>query len=227
MTKLLLVEDDANLARSLNQGFSENGFHVMSAGSLAAARTQLEQGGIALVILDLGLPDGEGMELVEALRAERPGVAVIITTARGELNHRLRGLEGGADDYLVKPYAFVELLARVRALLRRSAPRNPEVWRVADLEIDTLSRKVTRANETLELTPREYDLLMRLVRAQGSVVTRETLALEVWKQRAWTASLDNAMDVHISRLRDKLDKNRSVPLLHTVRGVGFQLKESP
>lgn len=225
MTTLLLVEDDVQLAKSLDQGFSENGFAVVIADTLKAAHKRLSEGSIALILLDLGLPDGDGLELIRFLKSTNPGIAVIITTARGELDHRLRGLDGGADDYLVKPYAFAELLARARALLRRVPLRNPEIWRVGDLEIDTLSRRVRRANHLLELTPREYDLLMRLVLAQGEVVTRDMLAQQVWRQRAWTASLDNAMDVHISRLRDKLDKHHPIPLLHTVRGVGFRLKE--
>lgn len=225
MTTLLLVEDDARLARSLDQGFSENGFAVMIADTLKVAQKRLAEASVDLVLLDLGLPDGDGLELIRSLKFTNPMLPVIITTARGELDDRLRGLDSGADDYLVKPYAFAELLARVRALLRRMPSRHSEVWRVGDLEVDTLSRTVTRADQVLELTPREYDLLMRLVRAQGEVVTRDMLAREVWRQRAWTTSLDNAMDVHISRLREKLDKNHPTPLLHTVRGVGFLLKE--
>jgi two-component system, OmpR family, copper resistance phosphate regulon response regulator CusR len=225
MMKLLLVEDDAHLAMSLNQGFSEHGFEVVHAGALKAAQQRLEEGPVDLVVLDLGLPDGDGLGLMQMRKLKSAGTPVIITTARGELDHRLRGLEDGADDYLVKPYAFVELLARVRALLRRVQPKNPEIWRVGDLDIDTLSRRVARDGQVLDLTPREYDLLMRLARAQGSVVTRETLAREVWRQNAWTVSLDNAMDVHMSRLREKLDKDRRIRLLHTIRGVGFMLKE--
>jgi DNA-binding response OmpR family regulator len=223
--KLLLVEDDVNLAKSLEQGFQENGFEVVRVGTLAAARKRLEEGGVDLVVLDLGLPDGDGLELVRALEGGPTAIPVIITTARGELDHRLRGLEGGADDYLVKPYAFAELWARVRALLRRAQPRSTGTWRVGDLEIDPLARRAIRGGQDLELTPREYDLLVRLVRAQGGVVTREMLAREVWRQDAWTPSLDNAMDVHMSRLREKLDRDRPIRLLHTVRGVGYRLKE--
>ncbi|HOW64201.1 MAG TPA: response regulator transcription factor [Candidatus Paceibacterota bacterium] len=224
--KLLVVEDDVSLAKNLIQGFAESGFEVVHASTVAIAKKRLEEP-VDLVVLDLGLPDGDGLDLIQVLRERAPEAPMIITTARGELDHRLRGLEGGADDYLVKPYAFVELLARVRALLRRTQQRGSGTWRVGDLEIDPVARRVARANQALELTAREYDLLVRLVRAQGSVVTREMLAREIWHQRAWTASLDNAIDVHISRLREKLDKGQPARLLHTVRGVGFLLKEEP
>jgi DNA-binding response OmpR family regulator len=223
--KLLLVEDDQNLGRSLAQGFTEAGFLVMFAQTLNAAKALLAKERVDIAVLDLGLPDGEGLDLLGALKGSVPETPLIITTARGELNDRLRGLQGGADDYLVKPYAFAELLARVQNLLRRSQPRTQEIWRVGELEVDTVSRTASRGGDLIELTPREYDLLMKLVRAQGSVVTREMLAREVWQQRAWTPSLDNAMDVHMSRLREKLDKDRSKPLLHTVRGVGFLLRD--
>jgi two-component system, OmpR family, copper resistance phosphate regulon response regulator CusR len=223
--KLLLVEDDANLGKSLAQGFSESGFSVLCATTLKSAKTILASEPVQIVVLDLGLPDGSGQDLLQTLKMTFPATPVIITTARGELDDRLRGLQGGADDYLVKPYAFVELLARVRNLLRRSQPRSPEVWRVGDLEVDTVPRRATRGGELIELTPREYDLLMKLVRAQGAVVTREMLAREVWQQQAWTPSLDNAMDVHMSRLREKLDKNRPKQLIQTVRGVGYVLRE--
>ena len=193
MTTLLLVEDDAQLAKSLDQGFRENGFTVVIADTLKAALGRLKNGSLDVVVLDLGLPDGNGLELIRSIKSGCPYLPVIITTARGELDHRLRGLDAGADDYLVKPYAFAELLARLRAVLRRIPWRNPEIWRVGDLEVDTLSRRVVRANQVLDLTPREYDLLMRLVRAQGEVVTRDMLAQEVWRQQAWTPSLDNSL----------------------------------
>jgi two-component system copper resistance phosphate regulon response regulator CusR len=207
------------------QGFREQNFEAELAGSLAAARSRLAQGGINLVVLDLGLPDGDGFELLRDLAKLPELPPVLITTARGELDERLRGLEGGAEDYLVKPYAFAELLARVRILLRRTEPRAGGTLRVSDLELDTLTRRATRAGAPLDLTPREFDLLAHLALARGAVVTREMLARSVWQQRSWTASMDNVIDVHISRLREKVDKTAPVKLLHTVRGVGFMLKE--
>lgn len=223
MATLLLVEDDANLASSLAQGFRENGFEAEAVATLALARQRLAQPGIDLVVLDLGLPDGDGLELLRQPPATG-SLPVIITTARGEVRARVRGLEGGADDYLIKPYAFAELLARVRALLRRNAPRAGGTLRVGDLEIDPLSRKAARGGAVLELTPREFDILTQLALARGEIVTREMLAREVWRQRSWTPSMDNVIDVHLSRLREKVDKNHSPRLLQTVRGLGFLLK---
>lgn len=225
--KILLVEDDPHLAASLQQGFREHDCLVRHVATLSAARRELADEVPDLVVLDLGLPDGDGLALLSLLRQSEPALPVIVTTARGELEQRLRGLDLGADDYLVKPYAFAELLARVRALHRRSQPRPTGRLRLGDLEVDPLARRVTRAQQILDLTPREYDVLVRLLRAQGAVVTREMLAREVWRQHAWTPSLDNAMDVHISRLRDKLDRHQARPLLHTVRGVGYRLREEP
>jgi DNA-binding response OmpR family regulator len=227
MNTLLIVEDDPNLGASLMQGFREQGFVAELAGSLAAARTRLAQGGVNLVVLDLGLPDGDGFDLLQDLTKQPEPPPVLITTARGELDERLRGLEGGAEDYLVKPYAFAELLARVRVLLRRAQPRAESSLRVGDLELDTLARRATRGGTPIDLTPREFDLLAHLALARGAVVTREMLARSVWQQRSWTASMDNVIDVHISRLREKVDKAAAVKLLHTVRGVGFTLQARP
>jgi len=224
MPTLLLIEDDLNLACSLAQGFRESGFELQTAGSLAAARLRLNQVGLDLVILDLGLPDGDGFELLREYQGRPEAPLVLITTARGDLDERLRGLEGGAEDYLVKPYAFAELLARVRVLLRRTQPRAATTLRIADLEIDTIARRAIRTGRTLDLTPREFDLLVQLALAQGNVVTREMLVRDVWRLRAWTPSMDNVIDVHISRLREKVDQDQRLRLLQTVRGVGFVLK---
>ncbi len=226
MTTLLLVEDDSNLSRSLAQGFREHGFAVEPATTLAAARVRLTRPGIDLIILDRGLPDGDGLELLSESSRSIQWPPVLVTTARGELEDRLRGLENGVEDYLVKPYAFAELLARVRILLRRG-PHNstPELLRIGDLEINPVARKAARAGRPLDLTPREFDVLIQLALAHGSTVTREMLARDVWRQRTWTPSMDNVIDVHLFRLREKLDKDHPTRLLHTVRGVGFALKE--
>ncbi len=227
MPQLLLIEDDATLSESLARGFRENGFQIDAVHSLAEARRRLAAGGVDLVLLDLGLPDGDGFNFLEECRLRSGAPPVLITTARGELDERLRGLDNGAEDYLVKPFAFAELLARVRVLLRRNAKPAVNVLRLADLEIDLAGRRALRGGAALELTPREFDLLVHLLLAQGGTVTREMLAREVWKLRSWTASMDNVIDVHVSRLREKLDADGRPRLLHTVRGVGFVLKETP
>jgi DNA-binding response OmpR family regulator len=223
---ILVVEDDTNLGRSLEQGLCENGFTPTRVTNARDAQARLLAGNVALVVLDLGLPDADGLELLARWRREGQHAPVIITTARGQLSQRLQGLETGADDYLVKPYAFAELLARIHVQLRHAQQQSAR-QRLADLEVDTVTRTVTRAGKALELTPREFDLLVYLLAAHSQTVTREMLARDVWKLLSWTVSLDNVMDVHISRLREKLDKNQPTRLLHTVRGVGFALRERP
>lgn len=226
MPNLLIVEDDLNLACSLAQGFREHGFEVVVAGTLAEARRRFASDGFDVVLLDLGLPDGDGFDLLDGYRGRPDAPPTLITTARGELDERLPGLEGGAEDYLVKPYAFAELLARVRVLLRRRRAEAPAPLRAADVEIDPIGRKALRGGRPLELTPYEFGILTRLVMAQGGVVTREMLAREVWQIRNWTPSMDNVIDVHVSRLRAKLDPKGTPSLLQTVRGVGFALREA-
>lgn len=225
MSTLLVVEDDVGLAAGLRQGLTEQGFGVVLAPTLRAARAALAQGDIDLVLLDLGLPDGDGLDLLGELRGAAGAPLVLVTSARGELEERLRGLEGGAEDYLVKPYAFAELVARVRILVRRVQNAAPARVEVADLSLDMVARRACRGGQWLDLTPREFDLLVRLALARGEVVSRDTLAREVWRMRSWTASMDNVIDVHMSRLRDKVDRDPAVRLVHTVRGVGFVLRE--
>jgi DNA-binding response OmpR family regulator len=226
MDTILVVEDDKQLAASLLQGLREAGYHVVGSRSAAAMREQLRRGPVALIVLDLGLPDADGLTVLEELRAAANPVPVIITTARGQLEQRLRGLATGADDYLVKPYAFAELVARIQVQLRRIRPAEGHRHRLADLEVNVVTRTVTRAGKVVDLTPREFDLVVYLLAARGQTVTREMLAREVWKLRSWTVSADNVIDVHMSRLREKFDKNQPVRLLHTVRGIGFALRET-
>lgn len=178
------------------------------------------------MILDLGLADGDGLVWLKELRAGGNPIPVLITTARGGIEQRVRGLELGANDYLVKPYAFAELLARIHVQLRHPHPQTPR-QRLADLVLDARTRTATRGSRQIDLTPREFDLLAYLLDANGGVVTRDMLARDVWRLRSWTRSMDNVIDVHVSRLREKIDKNQSARLLHTLRGVGFVLKENP
>ena len=178
-----------------------------------------------ILILDRMLPGREGLEILRALRQKGLLCPVLVLTARDTVENRIEGLDGGADDYMIKPFAFPELLARVRALLRRG--RGDQVLRlaVADLEIDVATRRVTRDGVRVELTSREYELLEYLVRHRGTIVSREMLARDVWGEPERGTPLDNVIDVHITRLRKKVDQGVAVKLIHTVRGVGFIVRE--
>jgi two-component system, OmpR family, copper resistance phosphate regulon response regulator CusR len=171
------------------------------------------------------LPARNGFEILQALRQCGVKTPVLMLTARDAVEDRVRGLDAGADDYLVKPFAFPELLARVRVLTRRGTSSPAEKLRIADLELDTATRISARGGRQLDLTPREFELLEYLLRHQGHVVSREMLAREVWKEASRHTPLDNVMDVHIARLRRKIDDESDQKLLHTVRGVGFVLRE--
>jgi two-component system copper resistance phosphate regulon response regulator CusR len=221
---ILVVEDDSNLAASLSKGLREAGYACRIAGSIMEATSIMEDQPPLLVLLDMGLPDGDGTELLHAIRKTNPDLPVIITTARSEVADRVAGLEAGADDYLVKPYAFQELLARIRTQLRHS-DRVLLQRTVGDLAIDLPSRTATRAGQVLDLTPREFDLLAYLASLRGEVATRHMIQQHVWNVRSSMASMDNVLDVHVSRLRQKLDAAGTAPLLHTIRGVGLVLKE--
>jgi DNA-binding response OmpR family regulator len=178
-----------------------------------------------LVILDVMLPGRDGLEILKAIRQRGLKTPVLLLTAKDAIEDRVSGLDAGADDYLVKPFAFSELLARVRALLRRGNVEFPTKLRLADLEMDVLSRSVVRAGETLALTAREFELLEYLFRHQGRVVSREMLARDVWNETSRHTPLDNVIDVHIARLRRKVDDQFDLKLVHTVRGVGSILRD--
>jgi len=178
-----------------------------------------------LVVLDLMLPGRSGLEILQALRQRHLQTPVLILTARDGVDDRVRGLDLGADDYLVKPFAFPELLARVRALLRRGRPSEVLRLKAADLELDLVSRHAVRGDRSLDLTAREFELLEYLLRHHGHLVSREMLAREVWREPRRATPLDNVIDVQIARLRKKVDLDGSARLIHTVRGVGFVLRE--
>ena len=223
-SRLLLVEDDPQVASSLLRGLREEGFAVAAATRLAEADRQLAQETPALVILDLNLPDGDGRTWLRAVRQAGYRMPVIILTARATLLDRVAGLEEGADDYVTKPFAFAELLARVRTRLRSAVQQlETDVLRVGDLEIDRVNRWVRRAGELVPLTACEFDVLTLLAKWRGQPVSRDLLADEVWKINRRVTPLDKVINVHISHLREKIERPGAARLIRTVRGVGFML----
>lgn len=222
--RILIVEDDDHLASAMGNGLAEAGYLVERAPRLRSARTRIRSFLPDFVLLDLGLPDGDGVELLADLRGIVPTPFILITTARDAIEDRVRGLDGGADDYLVKPYSFPELLARLRAFQRRRAPLVETVeLTLRDIRIHLMDRKAFCGALELVLTPREFDLLVCLCRRHGEVVGREALASEVWKSPQRFTPLDNLIEVNVSRLRNKLVEAGCSLKLATVRGVGYRL----
>ena len=223
--RILVVEDEQKVADALREGLEGEHYEVVVERTGEAAFFRVNTETFDIVLLDLGLPGRDGIDILRALRQRRMETPVLVLTARDSLEDRVTGLDAGADDYLVKPFAFAELLARVRALARRGRGAEAPRLIVADLELDLVTRNVTRGGAPVELTVREFELLEHLMRFQGQVVSRETLARDVWKETARTTPLDNVIDVHIARLRRKVDVDPATKLIHTVRGVGFVLRE--
>ena len=223
--QLLFVEDDPVLLKQLSFGLSQQGYRVHRAHNLTAARKYLRTSNIDLLLLDVGLPDGTGFEFIKELRTEFPGLPVIFLTARSATEDKVMGLDLGAADYLIKPFDFHELLARIRARLRSNAGGSPFVVNVHDLKIDLLRRTVVRGKRLIDCTPKEFDVLVCLSQSLGMPVSRQVLATEVWKVRSRMTALDNVIDVLFSRLREKVDGPEQVRLIHTVRSRGFMLKE--
>jgi len=223
--RVLVVEDEPKVARALREGLEGEGYSVVVAGTGEDGFFRASSEPFDLLILDRMLPGREGLEVLRALRQKGLLTPVLVLTARDGVADRVEGLDSGADDYMVKPFAFTELLARVRALVRRG--RGDQLLRLAvgDLGLDVPTRQVTRAAEVIDLTPREYELLEYLVRHRGTIVSREMLARDVWKEPERGTPLDNVIDVHMARLRKKVDQGRGVRLIHTVRGVGFVVRE--
>jgi two-component system, OmpR family, copper resistance phosphate regulon response regulator CusR len=223
--KILLVEDERKLAEAVSEGLQSEGYAVMLSPSGEHALARIRAHSFDLVLLDVMLPERSGLEVLSDLRRTGFQAPVLILTSRDSIEDRVLGLDAGADDYLVKPFAFPELLARVRALIRRNVPAGHTSLQMADLILEMDGRTAIRSGKRLELTAREFDLLEYLLQHRGSVVSREMLAREVWKQVMRYTPLDNVIDVQITRLRRKLDSDFSKKLLHTVRGVGFVLRE--
>src|ERR1700730_4637780 len=223
--RVLVVEDEQKVANALRDGLQGEQFDVAveHSGEGAVARVNAET--FDVILLDLALPGCDGLETLSTLRRHGIDTPVLVLTARDSLKDRVLGLDRGADDYLVKPFAFEEVLARIRALLRRGRVTEVLRLRVGDLELDVVSRRVTRGGRLLELTLREFRLIQDLLRHQGETVSRGTLARDVWKEIARSTSLDNVIDVHIARLRRKVDLDQPTSRIHTARGVGFTLRE--
>jgi DNA-binding response OmpR family regulator len=224
--RLLVVEDDLAIREFLDRALREAGYQVDSAANAKDAEQLGVEGIHDGLIVDLNLPDSDGLDLIANLRAHGSSAPVLILSARRSVDDRVRGLERGGDDYLTKPFALAELLARLRNLLRRSeqSPTETTHLRIADLELDLLRRDARRADELLQLTPQEFSLLEYLCRNVGRVVTRSMILDHVWRMRIDTAT--NVVDVHIYRLRSKVDGGSKRPLIHTIRGVGYVLKDS-
>jgi DNA-binding response OmpR family regulator len=224
--RLLLVEDDVSIQQFVKRALVEAGYQVDTACNAKDGEGMALEGIYDAFIIDLGLPDLDGLDLIARCRAQGSAAPVLILSARRSVDERVRGLEQGGDDYLTKPFALAELLARLRNLLRRfTVPQHESVHlQAADLHLDLVRREARRGGRLLQLTPQEFSLLEYLCRNQGRVVTRTMILDSVWQTRIDTAT--NVVDVHIYRLRGKVDENTRRPLIHTIRGVGYVLKNA-
>jgi DNA-binding response OmpR family regulator len=223
--RVLVVEDERKLAQVLSSALEAEHYYVAVAvtGDEGFARANAEE--FDLVVLDLMLPGKSGLDILRTLRQRQNQIPVLILTARDGIDDRVVGLDLGADDYLVKPFALPELLARIRALLRRGRPSEVLRLKAGDLELDLVGRRVVRGERLLDLTVREFELLEYLLRHQGHLVSREMLARDVWKEPRRATPLDNVIDVQMTRLRKKVDSEGAERLIHTVRGVGFVVQQ--
>jgi len=219
--RILLIEDEAGIANLIRQGLEEANYRVDVAGDGQAGLELAEEQTYHLILLDVMLPKRDGWSVCEELRARRVRVPILMLTARDTVQDRVRGLDTGADDYLPKPFDFQELLARVRALLRRDRVHRTRVIRVGDLEIDTAQHRVTRAGAVIPLSHREYDLLEALAAHEGKVLTREAIQERIWMNEE---AYSNTVNVYIGLLRKKIDAHHPVKLIQTVHGVGYTLR---
>jgi DNA-binding response OmpR family regulator len=222
--RVLVIEDDRKVASFIQAGLEQEGCAVDLLNDGAEAGDQALAIDYDAVVLDLMLPGRSGFQVLRDIRARKASLPVLILTAKDSLDERIAGLDGGADDYMTKPFALAELSARLRALLRRGAPRE-SVLRVADLEMDTIRRKVRRAGTTIDLKPKEYALLEILMRNTDRPLTKALIIEHVWDIHF--DSISNVVEVHVNSLRNKIDKGFDVPLIHTIRGVGYVLTDNP
>jgi len=220
--RILVVDDDPEILSFLKRGLSYDGYEVDTARDGSEALAKARDSEPALVVLDVMMPGIDGIEVSKRLR-KASGVPILMLTAKGTVADRVAGLDSGADDYLVKPFAFDELLARIRALLRRSQPREGDVFRFADLSLDTATRVVTRGDDAIDLTVQEFDLLEFFMRHPRQVLSRDRIYERVWGYDFGGES--NVIEVYISYLRSKLEAGGRPRLIHTVRGVGYVLRE--
>ena len=221
--RILLVEDEAKVGQAVSKGLQAEGYEITWAQTGEEGFFHASSQTFDLIVLDVMLPGRDGIEVLHTLRTQGSKTPVLLLTAKDAIEDRVLGLDAGADDYLVKPFAFAELTARLRALLRRNKPESAGVLIIAALEIDQIRRTVSREGRRIDLTAREFELLEYLARNYGRVVSREMLARDVWKESGRATPLDNVIDVHVARLRRKMDDPFESKLLHTVRGVGFTL----
>jgi two-component system copper resistance phosphate regulon response regulator CusR len=219
--RVLVVEDDPQLAAVLESGLSEHGFQVAREGTFAAGRSRATLGAFDVIVLDVMLPGGNGFDLCRALRERSVGTPVLMLTARDTVDDRVQGLDSGADDYLTKPFAFRELVARLHALARRPPTPLPEVVAIADLEVDLRAHHVRRAGRDIELTAKEFALLEFFLRHAGQVVDRAAITAHVWDENH--DPFTNVLEVLVRRLRRKIDDGYDVKLIHTLRGAGYRL----
>jgi two-component system copper resistance phosphate regulon response regulator CusR len=221
--RLLVVEDEIKVARFIERGLREEGFHVETAPDGESGLIKARSGQFDLIILDVMLPERDGFSVLKELRTAHVSTRVLMLTARDGVGDRVQGLDLGADDYLVKPFAFAELLARVRALLRRSIAKETVLLHAGDLQVDVRARRVTRGGKLVTLSAKEFGVLAHLLRRAGNVVTRAELAETVWEDLPNTPS--NVIEVTVYHLREKIDRGFTPTLIQTVRGAGYLLQQ--
>ena len=226
--RILLVEDERHTAAAVTEWLEKEGFCVTWSGDGADGLELLTTEAFDAAIVDWMIPEVSGLDLLKKIRSEGRKIPVLLLTARDAVEDRIRGLDSGADDYLVKPFAVAELAARVRALMRRGPDQGnqPRIWRLNDLEVDEFTHTVTRGTTPISLTGKEFQILVLLLQNLNRVVSRETLTREVWNGMRRATPLDNVIDVHLANLRRKLEDGQSERLIQTVRGVGFVLRSA-
>jgi two-component system, OmpR family, copper resistance phosphate regulon response regulator CusR len=227
VAQILIIEDNLKTATAIREGLRMDGHDAVVAMTAEEGATLCRTRPFDAIVLDWMLPGRSGIDALRAMRANGVRTPVLLLTARDAVEDRVMGLDSGADDYLTKPFAFAELSARLRALVRRAGEPDPVQRHVSDLVLDLALRRARRGARQIALTPKEFDLLSYLARHQGQTVTRQMLAKDVWHELHRATPLDNVIDVHVAHLRRKIDDGEPRKLIHTVRGVGFMLGEAP